>query len=98
MDLLILLGAAVASALYALLLNWLHPRYAPDWVWLTVVGGNALIGLFFALFCWIGAIPWRAFGLLVALNVAAGIPIIVWQIGLSRARALMRWPQRGPSA
>lgn len=85
-DILILTGAMGASALYAALLQHLHHRYSPDYTWLTVVGGNALIGATMALFCWLGRIPWQAFWLLVAINVVMGIPIITWQMGQAVAR------------
>lgn len=86
LDLVILLAAAGASTGYAALLQRLHARYSPDYTWITVVGGNALIGGFLALFCLIGRLPWQAFWYLFFLNVAAGLPIIAWQIGQRAAR------------
>lgn len=86
----ILLGATAASAAYAAVLERIHHLYAPDWIWLTVVGGNAMIGGAFALFCGLGYIPWLAFQLLFAINVAMGVPIVTWQIGQRYARAKSR--------
>lgn len=86
-----------------LLFHTIHHVYAPDWIWLTVVGGNALIGGMFAL--WLGLDPlpaatYAAFWRLLALNVAAGVPIIAWQIGQANARPKLRQrrqeAQRGP--
>jgi drug/metabolite transporter (DMT)-like permease len=85
-DLLVLVGAMAASAVYAAALQKLHHRYSPDFTWLTVVGGNGLIGAALAVFCALGRIPWAALWLLIALNVATGIPIITWQMGQAQAR------------
>lgn len=89
----ILLATALISALYAWFLNRIHHRYAPDHIWITVVGGNALIGGMLALWLWLDplpAAPLAAFWRLLALNIAAGIPIIAWQIGQANARRLTR--------
>lgn len=77
--------AAVASSIaYAAILNRIHHIYAPDYIWVTVVAGNAIIWGWLALWLWLEPTPagmalapaWR----LLALNLAAGLPIIVWQI------------------
>lgn len=91
----ILLGAALASAAYAAFLDRIHDKYAPDWIWVTVVVGNTMVGGVFALFCGLGYIPWLAFQLLFAINVAMGTPIIAWQIGQRNARQATRRPRSG---
>jgi hypothetical protein len=95
----ILLGAAALSTLYALFLNAIHDKYAPDYIWATVVGGNALIGGLFALWLWLDPIPAGAtfapFWRLLALNIAAGIPIIAWQVGQNNVRLLNRQRRNG---
>jgi hypothetical protein len=80
----VLTGTASLSAVYSWFLNSIHHIYAPNWIWVTVVGGNALIGGMLALWLWLdpvqaGAI-FQPFWRLLALNIAAGIPIIAWQI------------------
>ena len=57
----IFLGTAVTSSLYAWILNSIHDTYAPDHIWLTVVGGNALIGGVFALWLWLDPLPAATF-------------------------------------
>ena len=86
----VLLAGLVASTLYAAYLNSLDGSYNPRWTWVTVVVGNALIGLTFAAFCALDILPWLAFQLLFATNVALGAPIIIWQLGLDRARLIHR--------
>ena len=96
---LVLLAAACASSLYAAFLNRIHHLYAPDHIWITVVGGNALIGGLFA--WWLGLDPLPAgatfapFWRLLALNIAAGIPVIAWQFGQAHAREVQRRPRGG---
>lgn len=87
--LLVLLLAAVASACYAAILNHIQHTYTPDWVWVTVVVGNAMIGLVQAVFCAMRVLPWEAFLLLLYTNIAMGLPIIVWQISQARARVIV---------
>lgn len=74
----ILIALALTTSLYAIVLNRISNRYVPDWVWITVVVGNAMIGLgLWAIEAWSERLT---FGLVVAANVAAGGPIIVWQL------------------
>jgi hypothetical protein len=79
----VLSGVTILSALYAAFLHR-HPGYEPRWTWTTVVGGNALIGGGFAFWLWRSPLARRAgraaFWRLVAVNVAAGIPQIIWQV------------------
>jgi hypothetical protein len=66
---------------YAKFLNQkkIHEWYSPDRVYLTVMGGDALIGLALTAFCVLGVLPWLALGLYASLHIAAGLPIIIWQ-------------------
>lgn len=75
------LGAAVAAAAYSGFLHTIQHLYQHDWTWVTVVGGNALIGGFFAAWLYLAGEPLTDFWRLLALNVAAGLPVIAWQIG-----------------
>lgn len=82
------LGVAVTA--YAMFLN--HPPinqwYTPDWVWLTVAGGNGLILLAILALAFIGELSLWQFWLMVIANVVAGIPIVIWQL---IATARRRW-------
>lgn len=87
----LLLATAALTSAYALFLNRIHDKYAPEHIWITVVVGNALLGGMFALWLWLEPVPAGAtftpFWRLLALNVAGGIPIIAWQIGQNNVRA-----------
>lgn len=70
------LGAVCVA--YALILDKHQRWYQPDRTWITVVIGNGLIGLaLWALELW--GVPLRISHYVLA-NVAAGAPIIVWQL------------------
>lgn len=74
----VLIVLTLASALYALLLERIKERYVPNWTWLTVVVGNGLIGLaLWAIEAWSEPLT---VALIFAANVAAGSPIIAWQL------------------
>lgn len=73
-------GTVAVCALYSWFLNRIHHIYAPNWIWVTVVGGNAIVGGMFALWLWLTGASFTPFWQLLALNVAAGIPVIGWQI------------------
>jgi hypothetical protein len=76
------LGLAITTAVYSAALHQIRHLYAPDYIWVTVVGGNMLIGVAYLL-CQL-AYPLEgvaAFWLLFSLNVAGGIPVIIWQVG-----------------
>lgn len=74
----VLLALTCSSALYALLLDRIKERYVPNWTWLTVVCGNSLIGLaLWAIEAWSEPLTLL---LVLAANVAAGSPIIAWQL------------------
>ena len=99
----ILAALTLASTLYAVALQRLEGRYQPDWVWLTVVAGNGLIlGAQLVLYL-LGQLTWLT---ALATNVAAGGPIIIWQVWQARRRQRQRlerqrqrlaqqWRQRG---
>lgn len=82
-DFLTLTGAFLSSCLYAYLLHRIQPLYTPRWVWVTVVGGVALVQAWVAIRITLG-LPvdtaghgwWLSFWHFVA----AGIPIIFWQL------------------
>jgi hypothetical protein len=89
----LLLSVATTTTVYALILNRIHDKYTPDWTWLTVVGGNVQIGLWFALWEHISPLPKKplaAFWRLLAVNLAAGLPIIAWQLGQNQLRPQLR--------
>lgn len=66
---------------YARFLNqrWVYEWYHPDRTWVTVVGGDAIIGCAIGGLCILGIFPWLLLLLYATLHVAAGVPIIVWQ-------------------
>lgn len=79
----IFMSCMFTCALYSLLLAVLKRtrwNYEPDHTWVTVVVGNAIIGLHFL---WLQTVAptsgIEAFWGLVSLNVAGGGPVIAWQ-------------------
>jgi F0F1-type ATP synthase membrane subunit a len=74
----ILLTLMFAATVYAITLEHLRERYVPNWTWLTVVVGNSLI--LAALWSIEALAEPLTFGLALLCNVAAGGPIIVWQL------------------
>lgn len=77
------------SIAYAMFLD--RPRvyewYYPDHTWVTVVGGEFIIGPFVMLLFWLALplIPATCF--YITLHIAAGLPIIHWQRGRAKLRA-----------
>jgi hypothetical protein len=71
----------IAASGYAAFLDQEHiyRRYSPDYVWLTVVGGDILIWPFVAALCLIGIAPEWIPLYYITLHIAAGLPIIRWQ-------------------
>ena len=61
---------------YAALLQRLHDRYVPDYVWLTVVLGNLWIIIAYAILNTLGFSGWAW---LLAANAAGGTPVLLWQ-------------------
>lgn len=89
----------IAAIGYAKLLNHrpIHEWYSPDYVWLTVVGGDFLIGLAFGVLYLLDVVPLIAPTLYVSLHVAAGLPIISWQLARANRRAReLEAIERGP--
>jgi hypothetical protein len=79
----------IAALGYAKFLNQkkVHEWYSPDYVWLTVAGGDLLIGLAFGALYLL-----NVFGLIVpllyiSLHIVAGLPIIAWQQSRAHKRA-----------
>jgi hypothetical protein len=90
-----LYGAAVAvGALYAALLQPLHKWYSPNYIWVTVVGGNVLIAGFLQLLARRNRFPRSVVGSFTMLNIALGTPIILWQLGQHYARFQARRVRR----
>lgn len=75
---------------YAELLQRIHDIYAPDYIWVTVVGGVGMIVLGVGGVCAIGFLPWQAMLYALTLSLAAGIPIIRWQRRQAKQRAADR--------
>jgi hypothetical protein len=67
-------------ALFAFVLSRkpVYEWYHPDWTWLMVVLGTGFIGLAQAAIIDSGT-P-LTFGLILTTDLAAGVPIIVWQL------------------
>lgn len=74
----ILIILFLVCTLYAIILEQIHDRYVPKWLWLTVVIGNGLV--FGAL--WLMEANGVVLTALIILqaNAAGGAPIIVWQL------------------
>lgn len=87
---LILIHITLAAACtgYAAFLNQRRVQewYQPDRTWVTVIGGDVLIGLALASLVAVGALPADVLAYWTTLHIAAGTPIIVWQ----RIRATKR--------
>lgn len=71
----------LAAWAYARFLNqdWVYRLYSPDYVWVTVVGGDILIWPFAAALYLIGFPWWLNAVFYITLHIAAGAPIIHWQ-------------------
>jgi hypothetical protein len=74
----ILIILFLTCALYSIILEQIHDRYVPRYLWLTVVVGNALV--------WGSLWLMELYGVeLTALivleaNMAGGLPVIAWQL------------------
>lgn len=79
----------IAGIGYAKFLNQkkVHEWYSPDRVWVTVVGGDVLIGLAFGALWLMGIIALLIPALYISLHIAAGLPIISWQQQRAKKRA-----------
>lgn len=68
----------LVCTLYSITLEQIHDRYVPRWLWLTVVIGNGFVfGALWAMERY--GVQLDALTVLEA-NVAAGTPIIIWQL------------------
>jgi hypothetical protein len=76
----VLVGIYIICFLLSIGYCWLLSQitYAPRYTHMTVVAGNAFIGLTMLVFCALGILPWLAFWLLLYANIAWGIPVIIW--------------------
>lgn len=80
----VLIASVGLGSLYSFFLEQIHDLYSPNWIWLTVVGGNGLVIL--TLFILeLFAIPLTGW-LVFFVNVAWGTPVIVWQVWQWRQR------------
>lgn len=88
----ILVSLSALCTVYAITLNRLQERYVPDWVWLTVVVGNSfIVGALWAVEAF--SEPLRVWHVMAAM-VAAGGPIIVWQLWQHERRRRNRQTSR----
>lgn len=68
----------LVCTLYSIVLEQIHDRYVPRWLWLTVVVGNGFV--FGALWAMeLLGVKLDALTVLEA-NVSAGVPVIAWQL------------------
>jgi hypothetical protein len=81
----------LTCTLYSIILELNHDKYVPSYLWLTVVIGNGFVMGALWLMELYGA---RLDALTVfEANVAAGIPVIIWQLNQNYRRAKeMRQP------
>lgn len=68
----------LAICLYAVVLDHIHDRYVPDYVWLTVVIGEGMIMLAYAALELLSVN--FTFFLIFLGQAVAGTPIVVWQL------------------
>lgn len=80
------LSLFLVCAGYAALLQRVYRLYHPDRTWVTVVGGEVLVGCGVGALWLVGALPWDAMAYFITLQGAAGLPIIVWQLGQAEER------------
>lgn len=81
----ILIILFLVCTLYAIILEQIHDKYVPKWLWLTVVIGNGLVfGALWAMEVY--GVPLSA-RLVLAANAVGGTPIIIWQLWQNYWRA-----------
>lgn len=73
------LAAAASGYAYLLSRPAIQRRYVPDWTIATVIGGFLLVDLAMAALAARGLFSWDSVVALVILEIAAGIPVAVWQ-------------------
>lgn len=85
----------LAAVLYAIVLELVFKRrYEPDYTWATVVWGNAQVGGIIAARLALAPAPalpiealvWWGWGIWFWSFVAAGLPVIFWQMFIQRQR------------
>lgn len=71
----------LAALGYAAFLNQDHIQklYRPNYVEVTVIGGDILIWCAVIGMAAIGIFPWSLTGYYISLHIVAGIPIAAWQ-------------------
>lgn len=87
-------GGVVVGAAYSAILQRLHKWYSPNYIWLTVVGGNMLIAGFLQILARRGRFEEAALRHFVGANVALGSPVIIWQLLQHYARFYTRRVRR----
>jgi hypothetical protein len=75
---------------YAALLQRIYRHYHPDRTYITVVVGEMLVGLAFGGAWLVGAVSLEAVALFGTLQMAAGIPIVAWQLDQAARRRKIR--------
>lgn len=88
------IGGVVIGAAYSAMLQRLHKWYSPNYIWLTVVGGNILIAGFLQILAKRGRFPKAVLRHFVGANVALGSPVIIWQLLQHYARFYARRVRR----
>lgn len=91
------IGGVVVGSIYSALLQRLHKWYSPNYIWLTVVGGNILIAGFLQILAKRGRFPQVVLRHFIGANLALGTPVILWQLGQHAARVQARraWRSKG---
>lgn len=84
----------VVGAVYSALLQRLHRWYSPNYIWLTVVGGNVLIAGFLQILAHRGRFPQSVLRHVIGANLTLGTPVIIWQLGQHYARLHARRMRR----
>lgn len=81
----------LVCTIYSIVLEQIHDKYVPRYLWLTVVIGNGFV--FGALWLMeVYGVQLSAIAVLEA-NIAGGIPIIIWQLNQNYRRSKeMRQP------
>lgn len=88
------IGGVVIGAAYSAMLQRLHKWYSPNYIWLTVVGGNILIAGFLQILARRGRFPEAALKHFIGANFALGTPVITWQLLQHYARFQARRVRR----
>ena len=84
------LALLLACVGYAAILQHVYRWYHPDRTWITVVGGEALIGVALGGLCVAGVLPWTMLAYFITLQGAGGLPIIIWQLAQAEQRRKRR--------